>query len=262
MLSYLRAVIDFVATYPHVAYGLVFLAALSEALPVIGVFVPGSVVVLAVSALVPTGSVTLWPLLVWATIGAVVGDGFSYWLGRRYKREILLRWPFSRYPQIAAQSEAFFHAHGGKSVFLGRFIPALRAFVPLYAGILLMPARRFYISNVLSALAWAPAHVFPGVIFGASLVLAGAVAGRLAVFANHSRGTPGDCRMGGALFHPTGSKRADRRRGETAAMDGSARYLGASTASLLTRPCAERNQGTGPRRHPPGQHNMDISRPA
>jgi undecaprenyl-diphosphatase len=46
-----------------------------------------------------------------------------------------------------------------------------------------MPARRFYISNILSALAWAPAHVFPGVILGASLALAGAVAGRLAVFA-------------------------------------------------------------------------------
>jgi len=182
MLSYLHALLDFVAAYPHVAYGLVFLAALSEALPVIGVFVPGSLIILAVSALVPTGALALWPLLVWAAIGAVVGDGLSYWLGRRYKREILLRWPFRRYPQVAAQSEAYFHQHGGKSVFLGRFIPALRAFVPLFAGILRMPARRFYISNVLSALAWAPAHVLPGVILGASLALAGAVAGRLAAF--------------------------------------------------------------------------------
>lgn len=182
MLSYLHTVIQFVAAYPHVAYGLVFFAALSEALPVVGVFVPGSVIIIAVSALVPTGVVVLWPLLVWATVGAVVGDGISYWLGRRYKREILLRWPFKRYPQLAVRSEAFFHQHGGKSVFLGRFMPALRAFVPLFAGILHLPARRFYISNFLSALAWAPAHVFPGVILGASLALAGAVAGRLAAF--------------------------------------------------------------------------------
>src|SRR5262249_40611463 len=182
MLSYLRTLIEFVAAYPHVAYGLVFLAALSEALPVIGVVVPGSVIILAVSALVPTGAVALWPLLVWATIGAIVGDGFSYWLGRRYERDILLRWPFSRYPQVAVQSEAFFQQHGGKSVFLGRFIPALRAFVPLFAGILHMPARRFYISNVLSALCWAPAHIFPGVVLGASLALAGAVAGGCAAF--------------------------------------------------------------------------------
>jgi undecaprenyl-diphosphatase len=134
MMSYLRAIIDFVATYPHMAYGLVFLAALSEALPVAGVLVPGSLVILTVSALVTTGAVALWPLLAWATAGAVVGDGFSYWLGRRYKREILLRWPFTRYPQVTAQSEAFFDRHGGKSVFLGRFVPALRSFVPLFAG--------------------------------------------------------------------------------------------------------------------------------
>ena len=181
MLSYLRALISFVAAYPHVAYGLVFLAALSEALPVIGVFVPGSVVVLAVSALVPTGAVALWPLLVWATIGAVVGDGFSYWLGRRYKRDsssLAVQWLPSR-----RKARPSFTAMAARVSFSDVFYPALRAFVPLYAGILHMPARRFYISNVLSALAWAPAHVFPGVIFGASLVLAGAVAGRLAVFA-------------------------------------------------------------------------------
>src|SRR5262249_37612136 len=156
-------VIEFVATYPHVAYGLVFLAALSEALPVVGVVVPGSLAILAISALVPTGAVRLWPLLVWATVGAIAGDGLSYWLGRRFKREILLHWPFSRYAQVASRSEAFFRAHGGKSVFLGRFVPALRAFVPLFAGIMEMPAHRFYIANILSALAWAPAHVFPGV---------------------------------------------------------------------------------------------------
>ena len=61
MLSYLHALLEFVAAYPHVAYGLVFLAALSEALPVIGVFVPGSLIILAVSA-----RVELWPK---------VGDG-------------------------------------------------------------------------------------------------------------------------------------------------------------------------------------------
>jgi undecaprenyl-diphosphatase len=53
MLAYLHTLIEFVAAYPHVAYGLVFIAALSEALPVVGVFVPGSLTILAVSALVP-----------------------------------------------------------------------------------------------------------------------------------------------------------------------------------------------------------------
>ncbi len=179
MLSYLHAVIAFVAAYSYLAYGLVFISALLEAVPVIGLFIPGTLTIIAISALVPSGALGLWPLLGAAVMGAILGDGFSYWLGRRYQRTILLRWPFSHYPQIAERSERFFERHGAKSVALGRFVPALRAFVPLFAGILNMPVRRFYISNILSALAWAPAHVLPGVALGASLTLAGAVAGRL-----------------------------------------------------------------------------------
>jgi membrane protein DedA with SNARE-associated domain/membrane-associated phospholipid phosphatase len=179
LLSYLHAVITFTAAHVLLAYGVVFLCALLESVPVIGLFIPGTLTIIALSALVPTGALDLWPLMGAAVLGAILGDGYSYWLGRRYQRAILLRWPFSHYPQIAQRSEQFFQRHGAKSVALGRFVPALRAFVPLFAGILNMPVRRFYISNVLSALAWGPAHVLPGVVLGASLSLAGAVAGRL-----------------------------------------------------------------------------------
>jgi membrane protein DedA with SNARE-associated domain len=60
------------------------------------------------------------------------------------------------------------------SVFLARFTAVVRAFVPLIAGIVHMPPRQFYVANILSALAWAPAHVFPGVAFGMLVRLSGA----------------------------------------------------------------------------------------
>jgi membrane protein DedA with SNARE-associated domain len=50
----------------------------------------------------------------------------------------------------------------------------VRAFVPLIAGIVKMPPRQFYAANILSAIAWAPAHIFPGVVFGMLVTLAGA----------------------------------------------------------------------------------------
>jgi undecaprenyl-diphosphatase len=80
---------------------------------------------------------------------------------------------------LAQRSEIFFEKHGGKSVVIGRFTPALRPFIPLFAGVLAMPARRFYPANILSAFLWAPAHVIPGIALGATLGLAAAVAGRL-----------------------------------------------------------------------------------
>ena len=183
MTAFLTAIVDFVSAHPHFAYAAVFLLALSEAMPIIGTVVPGSTLILGISALAPQGIVELWPLLIAAISGAIAGDALSFWLGRRYHRGILLIWPLSRYPQFVSPSEAFFRRYGSFSVFLARFTPAVRAFVPLIAGIFQMPTDRFYVANVLSALVWAPLHVFPGVLVGAVFSLAGAAAGRLAVLA-------------------------------------------------------------------------------
>lgn len=181
MTSLFSAVTGFIASHPHFAYAAVFVLALSESIPIIGVVVPGSAVILAISALVPSGVVTLWPLFIAATMGAIIGDGLSFWFGHRYHREILGVWPLNRYPELIARSEAFFSRHGDKSVFLARFTPGVRAFIPLVAGMLRMPARRFYAANVASALAWAPSHILPGVLIGASFGLLGAAAKPLAV---------------------------------------------------------------------------------
>jgi SNARE associated Golgi protein len=92
-----------------------------------------------------------------------------------------LRWPLNRYPQFIDRSEAFIKTYGGASVFQARFIAVVRAFVPLVAGILGMSSRQFYAVNILSALAWAPAHVFPGVLLGMAPNLAGLSPARLAI---------------------------------------------------------------------------------
>ena len=75
----------------------------------------------------------------------------------------------------------FLRDHGGKSILLARFAAPVRAFVPLLAGFGHMPRSRFYTVNIASALLWAPVHILPGVLFGASLHVAEAVSGRLAL---------------------------------------------------------------------------------
>jgi len=176
MTSMFAAITGLIASYPHFAYASVFVLALSEAVPLVGVVVPGTAVIIASSALVPSGVVTLWPLLIAAATGAITGDGLSFWLGHRYHAKLLSSWPLSHYPELIARSEAFLSRHGHKSVFLARFTPGVRAFVPLIAGILRMPVRQFYAANVASALVWAPSHILPGVLVGASFGYLGAAA--------------------------------------------------------------------------------------
>ena len=181
MTSYFAGIVDFIGGHPHYALTAILLLALSEAIPVIGTVVPGSTLIIGICALATGAHVNPWPLLGAAIVGAIFGDGLSFWLGRRYHREVLLRWPLNRYPQFIDRSEAFIKTYGRASVFLARFIAVVRAFVPLVAGILGMSSRQFYAANILSALVWAPAHVFPGVLLGMALDLAGLSPGRLAI---------------------------------------------------------------------------------
>lgn len=181
MTPLVSSIIEFLMAHPHVAYLAVFLLALSESIPIIGTVVPGTVVILALSALVPSGVLLLWPLLVAATLGAIAGDGLSFWLGHRYHREILGFWPFNRHPELIQSSEAFFERHGTKSVFFARFVPGIRAVIPLLAGMLGMTASRFYAVNIVSALAWASSHILSGVLVGATFSVLGAAAKPLAI---------------------------------------------------------------------------------
>src|SRR5205814_4836165 len=139
-------------------------AALLEAIPVVGALVPGSTIILALSALVPGGELKLWGVLAAAIAGAMLGDGSAFWAGHRSQREILGAWPMSKYPGVMAQSETFFHLWGTLAVFFARFVPPIRAFVPVTAGALGMPPIRFYAVNIPAVLLWAPAHVLPGVL--------------------------------------------------------------------------------------------------
>jgi membrane protein DedA with SNARE-associated domain len=162
--SYIDSLIGFVSAHAWLAYLTLFLAALLEAVPIVGSVIPGSTIILALSALVPGGELRLQWVLAAAIAGAVLGDGTAFWIGHRTQREILNSWPLSRYPGVIAQSEAFFNRWGALAVFFARFVPPIRAFVPITAGALGMPPMRFYAVNIPAILLWAPAHVLPGVL--------------------------------------------------------------------------------------------------
>ena len=163
MTFYINQLIAFVSANVWLAYLTLFLAALLEAVPVVGSVIPGSTTIVALSALVPGGELKLQWVLAAAIAGALVGDGSAFWAGHRSQHEILSTWPLTNYPRVIARSEALFRRWGSWAVFLARFVPPIRAFVPITAGALGMPPSHFYAVNIPAVLLWAPAHVLPGV---------------------------------------------------------------------------------------------------
>ncbi|WP_372824241.1 VTT domain-containing protein [Polaromonas sp.] len=158
-----------------------FAAALLESVAVIGTVIPGSPIVFAAGVLIGLQALDPWGVAGAAVVGAILGDGFSYWLGRRYHDTLRTWWPLKAHPGLFARGQAYFAKQGSKSVFLGRFLGPVRAIVPVVAGMSDMPVLRFTVVNVLSAIAWSAVHLLPGALFGASMQLAGAVSSRLLI---------------------------------------------------------------------------------
>ena len=145
------------------------LAAASESLVVIGAFIPGTALILALGAAAGLGYLPLWPLVVAATLGAILGDGLSYWIGRSQRHRITAIWPFSSRPEILQIGEAFFTKYGWTGIAIARFLPGVRAIVPVVAGTSGMRPLPFYAANVGSAIVWAPAHLVPAAFAGIGL---------------------------------------------------------------------------------------------
>jgi membrane protein DedA with SNARE-associated domain len=167
----------------HPGWGaiLVFLVAFFESLILIGILLPGIMILFGVGALIGLGVLELLPIWIAASTGGILGDSFSYAIGRRYREHLVDIWPFSRYPAVLDRGRAFFRAHGAKSVVSGRFIGPLRPIIPAVAGMLGMKPSRFLAVDIPACITWAPSFLLPGLLFGASLEVASEYTGRLTV---------------------------------------------------------------------------------
>ncbi|HET8791751.1 MAG TPA: bifunctional DedA family/phosphatase PAP2 family protein [Modicisalibacter sp.] len=154
------------APEPNWLFLIIAVIALVESLAVIGLVIPGVVLITAAASLAGHYELSIKLLLLMAFIGAVIGDGASFLLGYTQRERVPSLWPFSRHPEWLARGARFFQRYGVLSVLIGRFVGPVRPIVPLIAGMMRMPPITFLWSNVGSALLWAPAYVLPGYLLG------------------------------------------------------------------------------------------------
>lgn len=155
-----------ISRYGTWTYLILFAVIFMETGLVVTPFLPGDSLLFAAGALAATGSlnvVLLWSLLF---VAAILGDTINYWIGhyigprvfeidiRFLKKEYLIR------------TQEFYERHGGKTIFLARFIPIIRTFAPFVAGVGAMSYGRFIAYNIFGGFVWTALFTFGGFYFG------------------------------------------------------------------------------------------------
>jgi membrane protein DedA with SNARE-associated domain/membrane-associated phospholipid phosphatase len=161
-------------------YLLVGAFAFAETGAFVGLVVPGETVMLLGGAVAGQGAIDIYLLIAIAWFSAWAGDTTSFFLGRRLGREFVLR----NGPRVGISHERFeqvedyFERHGGKTIFVGRFVSLVRAFAPFIAGSSGMRYRAFVPYSVLGTGLWSSAHILVGYLFSRSIDTAAKYAGR------------------------------------------------------------------------------------
>ncbi|QKK03728.1 MAG: DedA family protein [Pseudomonadota bacterium] len=177
--SLIAGIIEFARVHPGWLVGMALVFAFLESLAIVGLFIPGIVLLFIVGAVVGSDPVLFAACWASASSGALAGDLVSYGLGRRYRDRIDRLWILRRRADLLAAARGAVATHGRKGLFFGRLIGPLRPLTPLVAGMMDLPVRRLLSVAVPACIIWSPLYLLPGMLFGASLSLAAEFAGRL-----------------------------------------------------------------------------------
>ncbi|HEX9564354.1 MAG TPA: VTT domain-containing protein [Gemmatimonadaceae bacterium] len=133
-----------------------------------GFFLPGDSLLVTAGLLISTGlDLDLYLLGAMLNLAAVAGDALNYWVGRITGPRIFVRDEslFFRRKHVERAHE-FYERHGAKTIVLARFVPIIRTFAPLVAGVARMDYRTFTVFNVIGGTAWIWSMLFTGYFLG------------------------------------------------------------------------------------------------
>lgn len=164
-------------------YAALFLSTALEGIPVLGVAIPGHVIVILAGFLAATGNLNPFTAGAVAILGAIAGDFASFRLGLRYGEPLLEK--LKRRPWISDKAVdkagRLLDRHTGKALVIGRFSPLTRGIMPFLAGANNAPRRAFWLYNSIGAAVWVVASIALGYVLGLGYHVAAGFMGKAAV---------------------------------------------------------------------------------
>ncbi len=153
-----------ISTYGAWTYGILFVVIFVETGLVVMPFLPGDSLLFAAGTFAALGSLNVWGLVGLLAVAAVLGDAVNYSIGHYLgERAYSIKWIKREYLE---KTHAFFEKHGGKAIFLARFVPIVRTFAPFVAGIGKMSYSYFATYNIAGGAIWVMTFTLLGYFFG------------------------------------------------------------------------------------------------
>ena len=157
---------DIITQYGAWTLAILFVIIFMETGVVVTPFLPGDSLIFAAAAFAARGALNPVVMFIVLSIAAVAGDTANYWIGHRigsraYTGEV--KWIKKEYME---RTHAFFTKHGGKTIFLARFVPIIRTFTPFVAGVSQMPYTFFLRWNMIGGTIWVATFTLLGFFFG------------------------------------------------------------------------------------------------
>jgi membrane-associated protein len=157
---------ELIANYGGLTYGILFAIIFAETGFVFTPFLPGDSLLFASGMFSATGSFNIFILAPLLLAAAFLGDNINYWIGFYFGQKIVSNKYIPINQSHIDQTQEFYQKHGGKTVFLARFMPIIRTFAPFVAGIGKMQYQKFLFYSICGGLTWVFGFVLAGYFFG------------------------------------------------------------------------------------------------
>jgi membrane-associated protein len=176
-MEFLASIIDFIlhinihlgeiiTRYGTLTYTILFVIIFAETGLVFTPFLPGDSLLFAAGAFAAIGSFNIISLLLLLFAASVLGDTVNYWIGHYFGKKLINNPKIPIEQKHIDKTQKLFDKHGGKAIFLARFVPIIRTFAPFVAGIGKMDYRKFLYYNISGGFVWVFGFTLLGYFFG------------------------------------------------------------------------------------------------
>ena len=151
-------------------YGVLFAIVFAETGLLVGFFLPGDSLLITAGLLAANGTLNIWWLNGLLIVAAVVGDSVGYAIGRRLGPRLFTRQKSLLFnPAHVERTRRFYEKYGAKTIVIARFVPIVRTFAPVLAGVGGMEYRRFIFYNVAGGVGWVVSMTWVGYLLRQSI---------------------------------------------------------------------------------------------